>query len=140
MDAVIAWLKAAHIVTLSVWAGGLFALPTLLALQPDAAHGDYDRLRRMSRFAYVALISPAAVLAIITGSALIPLISAEGGWLPLKLSAVAAMALFHLLCGHLLSEVRFAPEAYRPGRLQALLLVPLLLVPLVLWLVLARPL
>ncbi len=140
MDAVTAWLKGAHIVTLALWAGGLFALPVLLALQPDAAErAAYLRLRAMSRFAYAALISPAAVLAIVTGSALVALVDLDGSWLALKLTGVAGMAVFHVLCGHLLSELRFEPEAYRPAALQALIVVPLLLVPGVVWVILARP-
>lgn len=140
MDALTAWLKGVHIVTLALWAGGLFALPVLLALQPDSPErAGYLRLRAMSRFAYAALISPAAVLAIVTGSALIPLVEVQAGWLALKLTGVAGMAVFHVLCGHLLSELRFEPEAYRPAALQALILVPLLLVPGVLWVILARP-
>ncbi len=140
MDAVTAWLKGAHIVTLALWAGGLFALPVMLALQPDVPERSaYVRLRAMSRFAYVALISPAAILAIVTGSALIPLVELEGAWLALKLTGVAGMAVFHALCGHLLSELRFEPEAYRPAALQALIVIPLLLIPAVLYVILARP-
>lgn len=140
MDVVTAWLKGAHIVALAFWAGGLFALPVLLARQPDAPErAAYLRLRAMSRLAYLALISPAAILAIVTGSALIPLVDVEGSWLALKLTGVAGMAVFHVLCGHLLSELRFEPEAYRPASLQALIVVPLLLVPGVLWVILARP-
>ena len=140
MDAVMAWLKGAHILTLALWAGGLFALLVLLALQPNAGVGDaYQRMRSMSRFAYVALISPAAILAIISGSALLALADIQGSWLPLKLTGVAGMALFHVFCGHLLSELRFEPEAYRPALLQALIVVPLVLVPGVLWIILSRP-
>lgn len=140
MDAVTTWLKVAHIVTLALWAGGLFALPILLALQPDEPErAAYLRLRAMSRFAYTTLISPAAILAIITGSTLIPLADVDGSWLALKLTGVAGMALFHALCGHLLSELRFEPDAHRPALLQALIVVPLVLVPGVLWVILARP-
>ncbi len=140
MDAATAWLKGAHIVTLALWAGGLFALPLLLAVQPDLSERSaYLRLRAMSRFAYLALISPAAILAIVTGSALIPLADIEGSWLALKLTGVAGMALFHTLCGHFLSELRFEPGAYRPGLLKALVVVPLLLIAAVLWVILARP-
>lgn len=135
-----AWLKAAHFVTLAIWAGGLFALPVLLALQPDARAGEaYQRMRTMSRFAYVTLISPAAILAILTGSALIPFAGVQGSWIAPKLTGVAAMAMFHVFCGHLLSELRFEREAYRPALLQALIVVPALLIPGVLWIILARP-
>lgn len=140
MDALMAWLKGAHFFTLAIWAGGLFALPVLLALQPDARNdAAYQRMRAMSRFAYAALISPAAILAIITGSALIPLANVQGSWLAPKLTGVAGMALFHVFCGHLLSELRFEPEAYRPALLQSLIVVPLVLVPAVLWIILTRP-
>lgn len=141
MDAALAWVKGVHITALALWCAGLFYLPGLFVShgRPQGAHA-FHRLRVLTRYCYVVIVSPAAVLAILSGSALIGLGRGEGGWLPVKLTAVTGMVLFHVLCGYLLALLREQPERYPPRMLWVLLAVPAVLVPLVLWLVLAKPL
>jgi protoporphyrinogen IX oxidase len=135
-----AWLKALHIATLLVWCAGLFYLPGLFAAHPLARNlRDLRRIRSMTRFTYVAVTSPAAVLAILSGTALVYVAEARGGWLVLKLTAVSLMVLYHLYCGRTLARLHTAPAALPPAAHLALLVVPGLLVPIVLWLVLGKP-
>src|SRR5690606_3654654 len=61
---------------------------------------EFHRIRVMSRVAFVGIASPAAVIAIISGSALVYTLDASGGWLAAKLTVVAFMAIFHAYCGH----------------------------------------
>jgi protoporphyrinogen IX oxidase len=134
------WLKAIHISALIVWCAGLLSLPGLLAAH-HRIKGDWTfrRLRGMTRFSYIAVASPAAVIAIASGMGLIAFTDISGGWFPLKLSAVALMAVFHVYCGHLRRVLHETPDAL-PGWLYRILpAAPLLLIPYVLWLVLARP-
>lgn len=140
MDVAAAWVKIIHIITLVTWTAGLFYLPALFAAHPGTQDRDsYYRLRAITRSVYVGIVSPAAVIAIVSGSALILVANAHGGWLALKLTAVGLMAAYHAFCGYLLSEIRNDPASYRPSRLLSLTAVPLVLVPIVLWLVLAKP-
>lgn len=135
-----AWLKALHIVTLSIWCAGLFYLPALFAAHPGTPAGPpFRRLRVMTRVTFVAVASPAAVLAIVSGSALVYAAGAEGTWMALKLGAVSLMVFFHLYCGRVLALLGRQP-ARRPAAAHlALLLAPSLLIPTVLWLVLGKP-
>lgn len=135
-----AWIKGLHIACLLVWCAGLICLPLLLARHNSSmSSSEFDRLRMMTRFTYAVVASPAAILAILFGSALIPLRAITGEWLVLKLVAVAAMMLFHVHCGALLSRLGHE-TGQRPYSISIVrTLVPVVLIALVLWLVLAKP-
>jgi len=140
MGDLLPWLKFAHLSALLAWCAALFALPVLLALYPQTASNlDRRQLRAASRFTYIAVASPAAVLAVATGTALIHPTHSYGAWLFAKLTLVTAMVFFHALCGKLM--LRQHALHLRGGRRWQswLALVPAALIPLVLWLVLAQP-
>lgn len=138
-----AWLKVLHIGALAVWAGGLLALPGMLvsehrqgARTPDA-HALWQH--RLSRFAYDVLVSPAAVAAIASGTALIFVTWPLHGWLFVKLAAVGGLAVIHLQVGRIIDRIE-APEV-APTRLRTTFLVTAAagLLVLILWLVLQKP-
>ncbi|RYY79597.1 MAG: hypothetical protein EOO24_43600 [Comamonadaceae bacterium] len=138
--ALVAWLKFAHLSALLAWCAALFALPVLLALYPQTSGGvDRRRLRAATRFTYIAWASPAAVVAVVSGTALIHLTQSYGGWMLAKLTLVTAMVFFHAACGKLMLRQHDARQ--RGGRRWQpwLAVVPAALVPAVLWLVLAQP-
>lgn len=140
MGDLVAWLKFAHLSALLAWCAALFALPVLLALYPQTHSGvDRRQLRAGTRFTYIAIASPAAVLAVISGTSLIHLTQSYGGWMLAKLTLVTGMVFFHAICGKLMLRQHEARQ--RGGRHWQpwLALVPALLVPAVLWLVLAQP-
>ena len=134
------FLKFVHIATIAVWAGGLVVLPYLFWQRRLYAVGpELDRLHRVTRFIYVALTSPAAFVAIGTGTALIFLQSTFREWFTLKMVLVGAMAMLHVVAG--LTAVRvFAPSG-RFGKWSFVVLTVLYLVLIVaiLWVVLAKP-
>lgn len=135
-----AWLKGAHIAALAVWCACLFYLPALLA-EVVRAKGSIA-LRRshiMARVTYVAIASPAAVIAIITGTILAFAAGAGGLWLVAKLTVVAAMVFFHLHCGRLVSALDRVPRLANTRGLIFLIVVPAVLVPVTLWLVMGKP-
>lgn len=110
------WLKALHIAALAVWAGGLVAMPGLLGVHasPDGEMDD-EAARQMNfaRLGYEFIVSPAAVLTVASGTALIFVASYETGWLAPKLLAVGAMALLHMLVGRGLDH---GGRHFVPGR------------------------
>lgn len=106
-------LKTVHIAAIAVWAGGLVALPALLRRDDEmSGRAAVVRLHHFSRFAHDAVVSPAAVLAIASGTALIFFVVADD-WLFLKLVAVAGMMGVHMLIARVLDQLE-APEA-RPS-------------------------
>ena len=135
-----AWLKGVHIATLALWSASLFYLPLLLA-DCRAARGPsaIRRAQVMARATFVMIASPAAVLAISTGTWLAYAGGAGGMWLVVKLTVVALMVVFHLNCGRLVTRLDDLPRMRRAGRLSWLTCVPAVLVTTVVWLALAKP-
>lgn len=142
MDLTVAWLKSIHVAALVLWSAGLLYLPGLFATHHDPERADvraYHRLRAITRFTYIGVTSPAAVVAILSGSLLVWLRDVSGGWLPLKLTAVTGLVAYHAFCGYVLARLR-GEHGFGASALLSLTLVPLVLIPVVLWLVLAKPL
>ena len=135
-----AWLKGLHVTFLLIWCAGLFYMPGLFSSYAKARTvRERHQLRIVTRFSFIAVASPAAVLAIITGSVLVYSTSIQGIWLPAKLLVVALMVFFHLYCGRRVVQLENGQHMKRRHFHLALVCVPGVLVPTVLWLVLAKP-
>lgn len=134
------FLKFVHIATIAVWAGGLIVLPYLFWQRRLFAAGpELDRLHRVTRFVYVAMTSPAAFVAIGSGTALIFLQSAFREWFTLKMVLVGAMVMLHVLAGLVAMRV-FAPDGRFGSRsCVALTTLYLVLIVAIIWVVLAKP-
>ena len=141
MEAIVPWVKFVHLSALLVWSAGLLAMPLLLALYPTLSGGRVDRRRlwAASRFTYIAVSSPAAVVAVVSGTALIHVTGSYGTWMLAKLTLVAALVLFHCACGKVLLLLHETPQRWSAGFHRSLAAVPEILIPCVLWLVLAQP-
>ena len=139
----IALLKALHIAALSIWCAGLMLLPVLMHFNGRGEairHQEgYALFRRISHFGYTMVITPAAIIAVAAGTALILMMELVSPWLLAKLVAVCGMVLVHAWLGHLIVRTGEGAGDYRmPPPLIALVIgVPLMLT--VLWLVLAKP-
>jgi uncharacterized membrane protein len=107
--------KAAHIVGLVVWLGGLLALPLLLARHdPAVSTEDYRVIRQGSHLTYTMVVTPAAVAAVIAGTWLIFMREVFTPWMFAKLAVVAVLVSAHVWIGHLVVRVGEAPEIHRP--------------------------
>ena len=140
MDAT-AWVMMAHIITLGTWSAALLILAGLYTVAPARSERDLvQRHRVMCRYMFVIIASPAAILAILTGSALAYLLGASGDWLPAKLLVVALLAMYHAYCGKLLNDQGMESPRSRPRRRHPfLVMVPVALISLIFLLVLAKP-
>lgn len=100
------FLKFVHIATISIWAAGLVCLPFLFAQRRDVPKSEaLHRLHGMVRFFYVVILSPAAFVAIGSGTALIFLRSTFEPWFALKLALVGVMVVIHILSGLLILKL-----------------------------------
>ena len=136
----IAILKFVHIATVAVWMAGLVGLPGLYvqrARLSDAA--DLLRLQRMVRYAYLKMMSPAAFVAIASGTGLIFASAAFEPWLSAKLVLVALLALIHVLTGLVIIRLFDEGEVYPGWRSVAVTVVTLVVVLGVFFLALAKP-
>ncbi len=139
-EAVIPHLKALHIVMLLVWCGGLFALPLMLGRHdPAVGQADYSRIRRATHYSYTFIVTPAAVLAIASGAALIFAREIFHLWLFAKLVGVAGLVAFHAWVGNTLVEVAETEGTHMPPSPLLPLLILLIPITAILTLVLAKP-
>ena len=134
------FLKFLHLGAIAVWSGGLIALPFLFWQRRTLEPGwDLDRLHRVTRLVYVELASPAAFVAIGSGTALIFLQATFAEWFSLKMVLVGIMAMLHVVAGLILGQL-FLPQG-KFGRLSyvALMSAYIVLISAILWIVLAKP-
>ncbi len=117
------FIKALHIIGLTAWSAGLVMIPVLLARHgPRARRRGFERLRRLTRFSFTVVVSPAAVTSIGTGMILIFMTNVAVDWMAPKLALVAGMAVLHAeLGGHIMrlsnpdDEMRPRKSGYRIG-------------------------
>ena len=140
VQVLIPFFKAAHLVALFVWCGGILAMPLMLARHdPSNADDDYLRIRRATQLTYTIVVTPAAIVAIVAGTWLIFFRETLVPWLYAKLFFVALLVFAHAWIGHILVSVaeskgRSAPPA--PWLPMLLALLPMIAI---LVLVLGKP-
>jgi uncharacterized membrane protein len=139
-EALVPHLKALHLGFLALWTAGLFALPRMLALHDrDLLQAEFAQIRRATHFGYVWAITPAAVLAIFTGSVLIFLREIFTVWLFAKLILVAGLVAVHAWVGHTIITVAETDGQHEPPGALVPTIITFSLVIGVLALVLAKP-
>jgi len=134
------FLKFVHLAAIVIWSGGLLALPFLFWQRRTLETGpDLDRLHRIARLVYVELTSPAAFIAIASGTALIFLQATFAEWFTLKMVLVGLMAMLHVVAGLVMHQL-FSPSG-RFGRLSFVALASsyAVLITAIVWVVLAKP-
>ncbi|ANQ84942.1 CopD family protein [Azoarcus olearius] len=135
-------LKALHLGALICWCGSLLYLPALVAAARAApAALERDGYRRCARQLFVVGLTPAALVAIMSGTGLFLAQGNTALWLVAKLGAVAGMAVCHVLCGALvLNSEQTTPRAWSaPAACHAVTAAAAGFIGLALWLVLAKP-
>lgn len=135
------WLKLLHISAVILWCGALLYLPAALlaaARQPAPAALD-ARGGRALRDLFTLVATPAALVAIASGTAIFVLQGPLAPWLVAKLVAVGLLVLGHGACGLLILRV----ERRTPGGVRAWSVVigtaSLLWLGTIAWLVLQKP-
>ena len=134
-------VKLIHSATVVVWAAGLLYLPGLFAAHAIRAssESEFKRLRHQTRLVYVGLMSPAAVIAVVSGTVLVFLAASLGGWMVLKLMTVTGMVLLHAYLGRLMGKLYETPDLRRPAMHRLLLIPAVILIVTVIVLVSWKP-
>jgi len=114
-DAIIPHLKALHIGCLAVWVAGLYALPRMLARHDRAIlQAEFTQIRNATHYGYIWCVTPAGVLAIASGTALIFLREAFTGWMFAKLVLVGGLVAIHAWVGHTIVTVAETEGRHEP--------------------------
>lgn len=136
----IATLKFIHIAAIAIWCAGLISLPGLYAQRAHAKSDDHlYRLQGFVRFAYISLISPAAFIAVGTGTALIFATAVFTTWFMVKLAFVGALVVIHVLTGLVIIRLFEDGEVYPAWRFVGVTIVTSLVTVAILVVVLAKP-
>ena len=134
------WLKLLHLAAIAVWSAGLICLPALYVQRAHVADKDSKhRLQAMVRFLYVAILSPAAFVAVGSGTALIFVRQSFEPWFTLKLVFVGALVTIHILTGLVIVRLFETGNVYPVWRFVAVTAATLLVVGAILFVVLAKP-
>jgi len=101
------WIKSFHIIFMVTWFAGLFYLPRLFvyhAMSEDRA--SVERFKIMERKLFFGIMTPGAVLTLVSGAWLWLGYGFHGGWLAAKLALVAVLVAYHLYCGKLMYDFK----------------------------------
>jgi len=134
------WLKIVHLAAIAIWSAGLICLPALYARRADVpSRASRHRLQALARFLYVAVLSPAAFVAIGSGTVLIFVRQSFEPWFSLKLALVGVLATIHILTGLVIVRLFETGNVYPFWRFVAVTVATLAVVTAILVVVLAKP-
>jgi protoporphyrinogen IX oxidase len=135
------WLKVIHLLADFAWMAGLFYLPRLFVYHADEPVGSTtsETFKIMERRLLKAIMGPAAVVAFVSGLALMHLTRATDPWIWIKIVAVLGLGMVH---GMLAKNVRLFAADERPKSsryFRILNEVPTVLLIIIVIMVVVRP-
>ena len=101
------WIKSFHLVFMVTWFAGLFYLPRLFvyhAMSEDQT--GRERFKIMERKLFFGIMTPGAVLTLLSGAWLWLGYGFQGGWLTAKVALVAVLIAYHVYCGKLMFDFK----------------------------------
>lgn len=136
------WILVLHISALLFWCAALLYLPALIAgmhTRQIEISEPYHQYGSIARFVFTHIATPAALLAIMSGTIVLLLNRTAELWLIIKLTLVVGLVVGHTLVGLLLLHTQ--ERSSKPVRLWcwSLSAVLCVLITAILWVVLAKP-
>ena len=136
----IALLKFVHITMIAIWTAGLVSLPGLYVQRAHVKDKDsLYRLQMMVRYAYVTVISPAAFIAVASGTVLIFGQQTYAPWFSVKLLFVGVLVILHVLTGLIIIRLFNEGETYPAWRFVMATAITVVVVAMIVFLALAKP-
>lgn len=133
-------VKFIHLAAISIWAAGIVSLPGLYVQRAHIRKDDeLFRLQKIVRFSYVRILSPAAFIAIATGTGLTFLQTPYSGWFSLKLVLVGMLIVIHVLTGLVIIRLFGKGEVYPVWRFVFATVTSCVVAGGIIFVVLARP-
>lgn len=127
-----------HLVTVIVWCGALLYLPVMIANALRSTPATALAVP-LPRSVYIGVATPAALLAIVSGTLIFVSQGLIAPWLMLKLAIVGLLALGHGTCGLLILRTEHGQHAGVRATCYVLTLLTLLWLLGIAWLVLQKP-
>lgn len=136
------WLLAIHMIAMLAWGAGLLYLPVLLAgvSVKQAEISEHPRQHdSLARFLFTQITTPAALVAIISGTVYFLLDGNTEPWLIAKLTLVAGLVVCHALTGLLVLRAEREVEGPLTPWPWIQFSFSATVMALIVWLVLAKP-
>lgn len=130
------WLKVLHLAAVTLWCAALLYLPLALGAARD---GDRLAQHRVLRLLYTSVATPAALVAIASGTLIFLWQGPLAPWLVVKLALVALVVLMHAGVGLLVLRSERAGSPAHCRSCSAVFGASLLALSAAAWLVLAKP-
>lgn len=112
---IVSLVKSAHIAALIIWCAGLIGLPLMLSKHElGEGQASYSQLRLLTHRGYSYFVTPAAIVAIAAGTALIFLAEVFTVWMFVKLLVVGILVTLHAWIGHLVVLMSERRGRYTP--------------------------
>lgn len=151
------WFLVLHIIAVMFWCAAQLYLPALIAgmrreetrpapalstagMPPAFSSRDADIPRSLPRLVFTRIATPAALLAIVSGTVIFLMNNTFEIWFIVKLGLVTALVTTHALTGGLLLRAEVWPERRVVLACRFLSGMLAVLMALIIWIVLAKPL
>lgn len=131
------WLLLLHIGAVICWCGSLLYLPALIA--GTFSVNEKQRLQALTLKVFSRVATPAALIAIVSGTALFLAGGIIDRWLILKLTLVSILVLCHALSGWILIRTEQAPDKNFALPCVAIGITAAISIPAIVWVVLTKP-
>lgn len=133
-------LKGLHIGALVIWCAGLIVIPSLYRQRAVTREGEpVHDLHRFTRGVFVNITSPAAFVAVGSGTALLFVGDVFTAWMFIKLAAVGALVGLHMRAGLVIITIFNRNQRYAAWRQVGATLSVLAVIAAILGLVLGKP-
>lgn len=136
------WILVLHISALLFWCAALLYLPALIAgmhTRQIEISEPYHQYGSIARFVFTDIATPAALLAIISGTVVFLLNQTAEVWLIIKLTLVVGLVIIHTLIGLLLLHTQERSSKPVQGWSWSLSAALCVVIAAILWVVLAKP-
>ena len=93
------FFKTIHIISVITWFAGLFYLPRLFVYHAMSNDNiSLERFKTMERKLYNGIMTPSAVITILTGFYLLTYFGFEALWIKIKIVLVIILFVYHIIC------------------------------------------
>jgi putative membrane protein len=93
------FFKTIHIISVITWFAGLFYLPRLFVYHAMSSDNiSMERFKIMERKLYNGIMTPSAVITILSGFYLLTYFGYEALWIKLKITLVSILFFYHIIC------------------------------------------
>lgn len=134
------WLLLLHISAVVCWCGSLLYLPALIAgVAAQSTIIERERHLVVAIMVFSRLATPAALIAIASGTAIFIRGDITDVWLIFKLTLVSILVLCHALGGWLMLRTQNAPHKNVAALCVLLGIAIVALIPAIVWIVLTKP-